>query len=266
MTISHEQSKAFYEDFSVAVGLRDWLSPNLRHVKLKLLIRQVVAGRGTNLRVADVGCGAGVMTDYLRKFGNVVGVDFSSAAVAAAQKRSKATFAVGGPDALPTGTYDLVTLFDVLEHIPLDERASFIARLAQCLAPNGILFCSTPYPTATRRRKELNDPTLQIIDEEVRLPAVVSEAGAAGLQLLGFFTYDVFSGSPEYQAFVFSLERTPGVEASLISLDFRLAKRATTIRGMARLRRIRLAVRAVCRREFKTAYWFLTAPVPRVGS
>src|SRR5262249_10817931 len=162
-----EEAQAFYEDFSLAVGERDWLQPNLRHEQLKLLIRQLADGR-RGLRIGDVGCGAGTMTDYLTRFGSVVGIDFSRAAVDAASRCAPGpTFSPGGMEALPEGTYDLITLFDVLEHIPHEDRPQFIAELRSRLAPDGLLFCSMPHPAFTRRRRQLHDPALQIIDEEV---------------------------------------------------------------------------------------------------
>ena len=218
------------------------------------------------MRIADVGCGGGVMTDYLTRFGTVVGVDFSTAAIAAAEERSSATFYPGGVEALPDTDYDLITLFDVLEHIPLDDRPRFIASLAERLKPTGLLFCSTPFPSATKRRKAINDPTLQIIDEEVELPAVMNEAAAAGLQLLSFTTYDVFSGSPEYQAFVFTCERAPGVGVSLSTPEFRWASKILTSPGVRLLRRLFYALRAGRNGRLKTSYWFLTAKSPPVSS
>ena len=265
-TVSNEEAQAFYEDFSLAVGERDWLQPNLRHEQLKLLIRQLIDGR-RGLRIADVGCGAGRMTDYLTRFGSVVGVDFSHAAVAAASRCAPGpTFLPGGLEALPAEPYDLITLFDVLEHIPREDRPHFIADLSRRLAPDGLLFCSMPHPAFTRRRRQLQDPALQIIDEEVELGDVVNEAASAGLQLLKFTAYDVFGGSPEYQALVFTPTRSPGGAPALTTRQLRLRRRLFGQRNVRRLRRVWLAARAARHGRLQTAYWFLTAQVPHVRS
>jgi SAM-dependent methyltransferase len=265
-TLTAQDAQTFYEDFSLRVGERDWLQPNSRHEQLKLLIRQLLDGR-RGLRIADVGCGAGTMTDYLTRYGSVVGVDFSRPAIAAASRCAPGpTFLAGGLEALPDRHYDLITLFDVLEHIPARDRPRFVANLADCLAPDGLLFCSTPHPASTRRRKVLADPTLQIIDEEVELSSVMNEATNAGLQLLNFATYDVFTGSPEYQAIVFTPKRTPGGVASLNTREFRLRQRLQARRETRRLRRVWFAARAARHGHLRTAYWFLTAPVPFVKS
>jgi 2-polyprenyl-3-methyl-5-hydroxy-6-metoxy-1,4-benzoquinol methylase len=265
-SVTHNESREFYEDFSLAVGERDWLLPNPRHLQLRLLIRQLLAGR-ENMRIADIGCGAGVMTDYLTRYGTVTGVDFSSAAIEAAKLRvHTATFLVGGLERLPDEKFDLLTLFDVLEHIPANERPGLFAELGRRMHPNSLLFCSTPFPAFTRYRKERNDPTLQIIDEEVELPAVVAEAAAVDLQLRSFTTYDVFSGGPEFQAMVFTPTRSYLAPPSLTTRRFRLMCKITQRRLSILLRRGYYAARSARYRQWRTAYWFLATAPPQVDS
>lgn len=255
--VTREQSQAYYEDFSLAVGERDWIRPNLRHEQLKLLIGHLVAGR-KGLRIADVGCGAGVMTDFLTRYGNVVGVDFSTAAIAAAKRCApEPTFTAGGLDALSGGPYDLITLFDVLEHIPLVERPRLLVQLREKLACGGLLFCSTPFPTATRGKRAAGDPALQIIDEEVELPAVLNEADAAGLQLIRFEAYDVFNGSPEYQAMVFTPIRTWGDGPVLRPPRLTRQKHLISSKVVQHARRVRFALRCLSHGDVRTALWFL---------
>jgi polyprenyldihydroxybenzoate methyltransferase/3-demethylubiquinol 3-O-methyltransferase len=88
-----------------------------------------VLGDRRGLMIADVGCGVGVMTAYLRRFGTVTGVDFSGQAIAAARRLVPGvTFVAGSLESLPpTQRFDLITLFDVLEHIRRSERPAFVA-------------------------------------------------------------------------------------------------------------------------------------------
>src|SRR4051794_3092119 len=138
-----DEAREYYEHFSLVVGQRDWLRPNLRHARLRRLVDEEIEGSG--LRVLDVGCGAGVMTGYMTRYGDVTATDFSSSAIELARKLvTDASFHAGRE--LPEGEFDVITLFDVLEHIPQPERPVFIGRLAQRLAPRGRLFVSTPYP------------------------------------------------------------------------------------------------------------------------
>lgn len=263
--MTHDAAQSFYEEFSLAVGQRDWLQPNLRHEQLKLLTRNLFADRDDR-RILDVGCGAGVLTDYLTRFGEVTGIDFSVAAIDAARHYApKPTFLAGSLEQL-SGRFDAITLFDVLEHIPADERPAFLESLADRLEPDGFLFCSTPHASATANRRAQDDPALQVIDEEVEVATVVEEATAAGLQLLNYRAYDVFAGSPEYQAFLFSPTRTPGGPPDLVPDSLRRRSSAVSRRGYATARRIRFAIRALRHGDLKTARWFLFADVSSVRS
>src|SRR5689334_14515127 len=123
---TRDEAQRYYEDFSLAVGLRDWLMPNARHEQLKLYIREMLHGR-RGLKIADIGCGAGVMTAFLRRYGDVVGVDFSGPALELARRLVPgALFVDGTLETLSERErFDVITLFDVLEHIPQVEHAGF---------------------------------------------------------------------------------------------------------------------------------------------
>jgi 2-polyprenyl-3-methyl-5-hydroxy-6-metoxy-1,4-benzoquinol methylase len=234
-SVTRDEARGYYEDFSLAVGIRDWLNRNPRHEQLKLLLGDILADK-KDLRILDVGCGAGLMTSHLCRFGDVTGIDFSSAAIAAARTFTARRFGrvpqfhAGSLDALPDGSkFDVITLFDVLEHISQAERPAFLADLRSHLEDRGLLFMSTPYPAFTKHRRKLNDETLQIIDEEVELPQLAGEAAQTGLQLIRFHAFDVFAGSPEYQMMLFTPARAPAGPPELRSR--RLEKRTRLLDG-----------------------------------
>ena len=79
-----DEAQAYYEHFSLVVGQRDWLRPNRRHARLRRLVDEQIEGSG--LRLLDVGCGAGVMTSHLTRYGEVTGTDFSSSAIELARR------------------------------------------------------------------------------------------------------------------------------------------------------------------------------------
>jgi 2-polyprenyl-3-methyl-5-hydroxy-6-metoxy-1,4-benzoquinol methylase len=257
-SVSRDASRDFYEEFSPGVGKRDWLRANPRHEQLKLMIADVIGDR-RGLRIADVGCATGVMTDYLAGFGTAVGVDFSSPAVEAARRltTNRAQYVVGSLEALPAGRFDLITAFDVLEHISSDERPGFLKDLAVRLADSGEIFLSTPYPAATAHRRSVGDPTLQIIDEEVELGELIVEAASVGLQLVRFEAFDIWRGSPEYQAMVFVKKLSWGDKPRLRSPRLARRQRIMERRSTRFARRCGLATRAVLRRDLGTAIWFL---------
>jgi SAM-dependent methyltransferase len=107
------------------------------------------AGLRPGMRVADLGCGVGLVTALLAELvgpeGHVVGVDSSAAQLSQARAQLN-----GGTNAslveasatdtgLPPGSFDLVYCRFLLLHLPQPERA--LREMRALLKPNGILVC-----------------------------------------------------------------------------------------------------------------------------
>ncbi len=105
---------------------------------------ELVAGPG--LRIFDVGCGTGEMLDMLREFGTVAAIDGSPDAVRHCKNRfgDELDVHVGViPGDLPAaGSADVVTAFDVIEHLDDDEGA--LAHFHRVLRPGGTLVVTVP--------------------------------------------------------------------------------------------------------------------------
>src|SRR6185295_5287151 len=118
-TMSGRVEAVLYEDFDRLEDTHWWFSGR-RAVVREVLLRKLP--RRSGLDVLDVGCGTGGMLVMLRELGSVSGIDTSEAALRHARERlgPAVPLSVGAlPDGLPAGrTYDLVTAFDVIEHIP----------------------------------------------------------------------------------------------------------------------------------------------------
>jgi SAM-dependent methyltransferase len=108
------------------------------------------AGLQPGMRVADFGCGVGMVTDWLAElvgpWGHVVGIDASAAQLAQALQQLKthgtnASFVRASATAtgLPTDSFDLVYCRFLLIHLPEPERA--LGEMRRLLKPNGILVC-----------------------------------------------------------------------------------------------------------------------------
>jgi SAM-dependent methyltransferase len=97
-------------------------------------------------RILDVGCGTGAMLELLSQFGSVEGLDCESAAIDYCRQRfGKAIELHNGlvPEGLPDGSeYDLITAFDVIEHIP--DAVAALRGMRDLLAPRGHLVCTVP--------------------------------------------------------------------------------------------------------------------------
>lgn len=101
--------------------------------------------------VLDVGCGHGRFAALLRERGSSAsywGVDGSAELVALARERSDlipgARFArvdlIEAAHAIPDGPFDLIAMFAVIHHVPIEaQRIALLRVLAARLAPGGTL-------------------------------------------------------------------------------------------------------------------------------
>jgi 2-polyprenyl-3-methyl-5-hydroxy-6-metoxy-1,4-benzoquinol methylase len=101
---------------------------------------------GTPRRVLDIGCAAGYFLSVMQEEGwQVTGLEPSDAIRVQAEKELGAKNVCGGllgvDDDLAPGSFDLVTFWDVIEHIP-DPRAALV-RARKLLAPGGLLIVET---------------------------------------------------------------------------------------------------------------------------
>ncbi len=95
------------------------------------------------LDILDYGCGTGALTRALELFGTVDGVDESEEAVSYCQQRGmKNVRFLPSPCNLPSGAYDLIGSFDVLEHA--EDDSAVLRELNRSLRPAGTLLLTVP--------------------------------------------------------------------------------------------------------------------------
>jgi SAM-dependent methyltransferase len=96
-------------------------------------------------RILDVGCGTGANLLMLSKYGAAEGVDISEDALAFCRERGLDHVKQGAGEELPyeDGTFDLVTAFDVVEH--MDDDLAGLEEMFRVLRPGGhaLLFVPT---------------------------------------------------------------------------------------------------------------------------
>lgn len=134
----------------------DWWDPegasrplhDINPLRLAWIRRQ--CGRLSGRRIADVGCGGGILAEAMAAEGaDVVGIDLSGAALDAAREHSAATgvsvdYRCQAAEELAAdeaGTFDVVTCMEMLEHVP--DPAAIVAACAQLLRPGGVVAWST---------------------------------------------------------------------------------------------------------------------------
>ncbi|MCT7972015.1 class I SAM-dependent methyltransferase [Laspinema olomoucense] len=103
-------------------------------------------------KMLDVGCGEGQFVDVALRCGwDASGIELSDSAVAICQNFGLPVQKIDLFDqTLETNSFDLITLSEVIEHI--SHPAPFIARTAQLLKPEGLLYLTTPNFDSLDRR------------------------------------------------------------------------------------------------------------------
>ena len=95
-------------------------------------------------RILDVGCGTGANLLMLSKYGDAEGVDISEDALAFCRERGLDKVRLGAGEELPyeDGTFDLVTAFDVVEH--MDDDLAGLSEMRRVLRPGGRVLLFVP--------------------------------------------------------------------------------------------------------------------------
>jgi len=113
-----------------------------RRIFFDLLDREL--GPRRDLKVLEIGCGAGGLLGPLRRYGEVHGLDIDREYVQFCKKRGFERVLCGSGYELPfaDASFDLVCLFDTMEHIP--DEAKALREVHRVLRPGGRLFVSVP--------------------------------------------------------------------------------------------------------------------------
>lgn len=101
------------------------------------------------LKAFDIGCGTGVFLSYLRSLGlrDLSGVDLSSEQIRMARNAGFAKTQVADAKKFlqkSKTSFDLITAFDVLEHLELDYLLDLLRAVHTRLAPGGIFIAQIP--------------------------------------------------------------------------------------------------------------------------
>jgi 2-polyprenyl-6-hydroxyphenyl methylase / 3-demethylubiquinone-9 3-methyltransferase len=103
-----------------------------------------------DLRVADIGCGGGILAESLASRGaRVTAIDLAPAMIEVAQLHAQESGAridyrqcdAAALAAAEPGAFDVVTCMELIEHVP--DPAALISALGQLLRPAGTLYIST---------------------------------------------------------------------------------------------------------------------------
>lgn len=117
-----------------------------RNKVIETLVTQITASLPSGYRVLEIGCGTGNTLRVLESVctrGMVVGVDLYQEGLDLARRRVSCPLIRADVLRLPFGPgFDLICLFDVLEHLPDDVRV--LRTLSELLSPTGKLLLTVP--------------------------------------------------------------------------------------------------------------------------
>ena len=166
-----------------------WWYVARRRILADLIRRE--AGLPEDARILEVGCGTGHNFEMLGRFGRLEALEVDVEARALASRRlGREIGAAPLPDltGVPDGTYHLIALLDVLEHV--DGRPESLRSIAAKLAPGGKILVTVPaYQWMWSAHDRAHHHKLRYSKKGLR-----RDAEAAGLKVdrIGFFNSLLF--------------------------------------------------------------------------
>ena len=122
---------------------RHWWYRARREVLAALIARAVKPPEGA--RILEIGCGTGHNLGMLGQFGQVDAIELDAAAREVASARlGREVLGARLPEleGVPEGSYDMVALLDVLEHVEEDRES--LRSIARRLKPGGAILITVP--------------------------------------------------------------------------------------------------------------------------
>lgn len=186
----------YYDNFNVRL-LRDYIYGNVRLNMAIEFITTIIPP--TTQSVLDIGCGIGTTSiGMAKRFAglNVIGVDISEQNIRVAKKLSsgdRVEFLVADMSVTPDGgPFDVATMVDVYEHIPVSVRTKFHQNVGEALSEKGILILTTPSRGHQEWLAEFEPQNLQIVDEIIERDQVEAFASDIGATVLTHQSVDVW--------------------------------------------------------------------------
>jgi SAM-dependent methyltransferase len=110
--------------------------------RVRFILSELRRLKVSRLRIADVGCGRGWLTELMSQFGETTGFDQS---IAVAERRyPRRQFVQCDATALPGDSFDVAICSEVIEHVRSEEQPELVRSISSMLRDGGTLILTTP--------------------------------------------------------------------------------------------------------------------------
>lgn len=188
-----DEVAAFYDEFTTGTMVRYRIVGNARIDAAIELVLPFVKPRAV---VADIGCGIGIVSEAIARHertARVIGLDLSPNNIRFAEATvdepnvqfvvSSVTEQFEALTKVSGGPVDVICMIDVIEHIPVKDRARLFEDVAGVAADDAVFILTYPSPEFQRFRTEHDPAILQIIDNVIEFDDLYREFRTAGWHL-----------------------------------------------------------------------------------
>jgi trans-aconitate 2-methyltransferase len=205
MTTIKNEISSFYDDFSKH---QQRGGCNERHILLYKKMLELGLSKKSN--VLELGAGIGIVTGLIAqtvKTGKIITNDLSPKSIELSKKKNKQKnidFLVSDISNLKVESiqFHFITLFDVLEHVPLDEHFEIFKKLSEIMDNETHLLINIPNPDFLEFIRETSPEQLQILDQAIKADVLLKNAYQNNLTLDFFITYSIWVKN-DYQIICF---------------------------------------------------------------
>jgi 2-polyprenyl-3-methyl-5-hydroxy-6-metoxy-1,4-benzoquinol methylase len=133
--------QSMYESYDDWKSWTNLFSPSSHEIDL--YSKEFSAIRLLNKDFLDIGFGSGALLQWARSHGALVaGIELQEKLINAAREAGIKTFS--NVSEVPDSSFDLVTAFDLLEHIQKDQLPHFLDNLFRIIRPGGVVVVRFP--------------------------------------------------------------------------------------------------------------------------